>query len=243
MKFFINKIFSENKFIFVIFFLISISFYSFLKENNPKFITNINVDIKEDNFNNTNFAKIFNFNNITTDKKNILLDNIKRDFNITSVKIINKNKIRLVIILEHEENINFHEIKNFIEINLLNNLNDSLNNMRVNSSVSEMSERTNLYKYLHIYCNEMKKEQLYNNCLESIIFNDLYLNYLFKENHNTLLLLEKNLIVSKIFNVNSKTIEKNYKKKLLNYIFINIILFILIFFFYKKLKKNLLLIR
>ena len=138
MKFFINKIVSENRFIFVIFFLISISFYSFLKENNSKFITNINVDIKEDNFNNTNFAKIFNFNNITTDKKNILLDNIKRDFNINSVKIISKNKIRLVIILEHEENINFHEIKNFIEINLLNNLNDSLKNIRANSAVSEM---------------------------------------------------------------------------------------------------------
>jgi hypothetical protein len=243
MEFFIKKIASENKFIFVIYFCISISFFSFLKENNSTFITNINVDIKEVNFININFAKIFNFNNITTDKKNILLDKIKTNFNIDSVKIINKNKIRLVIILEHEENINIQEIKNFIEINLFNNLNDSLKNILVISSANEMSERTNLHIEQYIICSKIKLEQIYNKCLESIIFKELYLDYLFKKKIDNLLLFEKNLIKSKIFNINSKTIKKNYIKKIINYFFINIILFILIFFFYQKLKKNLLLFR
>ena len=243
MEFFIKKIVSENKFIFVIFFLISISFYSFLKENNSRFITNINVDIKEVNFINTNFSKIFNFNNITTDKKNILLDKIKKNFNIDSVKIINKNKIRLVIILKHEEHINIQEIKNFIEINLFNNLNDSLENINFISSAIEMSEVTRSHKEQYIKCSKIKIEQIYNNCLESIIFSELYLNYLFKKNLDSSLLLKKKLIKSKFFNINSKTIKENYIKKVINYFFINIILFILIFFFYQKLKKNLLLFR
>jgi hypothetical protein len=241
MIFYIKKIFIGNKFIFFIFFLISISFFFFFKENNSKFLTNINVDIKEDNFINTDFSKKYNFNDITTDKKNILLDIIKKDFNIDSVKIINKNKIRLAIILQHEENINIQEIKNVIEIYLFNNLNDNLKNMRLILNKDVMLERAINYKNLYILCSEIKQE--YNSCLERIILNNMYIDNLYKEHHDSLLLFDKSLKENKIFNINSKTIKKNYTKKILNHFFINIILFILIYFFYKKLKKNLFLFR